>query len=368
MTVSTSQRIFNFSAGPAVLPLSALQEAQRDLVCYPGAGASVMEMSHRGKVIDGIIKQTEARLRRILGVPENYHVLFLQGGASLQFSMIPMNFLGAGGADYLELGAWSKKAMAEARKVGQVHVAWSGKAEGFKRMPEDAEFQVRPEAAYLHTTSNETIEGIQFHREPDSRGLPLVCDASSDFLCRPMDISRYAMVYAGAQKNVGPAGVTLVVMSDEFYSKALEDEKRPTMLGYKVHVDNKSLYNTAPVFSIYMVGLVLKWVEEEMGGLAGIHAHNQKKASLLYKAIDESNGYYRGHAELESRSLMNVTWRLPSEDLEKQFVQEAQARGLDGLKGHRSVGGIRASIYNAFPYEGVEALVSFMEEFRHKNA
>jgi phosphoserine aminotransferase len=182
-----------------------------------------------------------------------------------------------------------------------------------------------------------------------------------------LDISRYAMIYAGAQKNVGPAGVTLVVMSDEFYSKALEDEKRPTMLGYKVHVDNKSLYNTAPVFSIYMVGLVLKWVEEEMGGLSGIHAHNQKKAALLYQTIDQSNGYYRGHAEVASRSLMNVTWRLPSEDLEKQFVQEAQARGLDGLKGHRSVGGIRASIYNAFPYEGVEALVSFMEEFRRQN-
>jgi len=367
MTVSTSERIFNFSAGPAVLPVSALKEAQRDLVCYPGGGASVMELSHRGKVIDGIIKQTEARLRRILGIPEGYHVLFLQGGATLQFSMVPMNFLGAQGADYLELGAWSKKAMAEARKVGNVQVAWSGKAEGFKRMPKDGEYHVRPEAAYLHMTSNETIEGIQFHREPESQGVPLVCDASSDFLCRPLDISKYAMIYAGAQKNVGPAGVTLVVMSDDFYRKALADEKRPIMLDYKVHVDNQSLYNTAPVFSIYMVGLVLKWVEEEMGGLAGIHAHNQKKASLLYQAIDQSNGYYRGHADLDSRSLMNVTWRLPSEDLEKQFVKEAQARGLDGLKGHRSVGGIRASIYNAFPYEGVEALVAFMKEFQSQN-
>ena len=279
-----------------------------------------------------------------------------------------MNFLGAMGADYLEVGAWSKKAMVEARRVGTVHVPWSGKAEGFKRMPKDGEFQVRPEAAYLHMCSNETIEGIQFHRDLDSQGLPLVCDASSDILCRPVDVSKYAMIYAGAQKNVGPAGVTLVILSDAFYKKALADEKRPIMLDYKTHVENDSLYNTAPVFSIYMVGLVLKWLEEQMGGLAGIHAHNQKKAALLYKAIDGSNGYYRGHAEVDSRSLMNVTWRLPSEELEKQFVKEATARGLDGLKGHRAVGGLRASIYNAFPYEGVEALVDFMEEFRRKNA
>lgn len=367
MTVSTTQRLFNFSAGPAVLPVSVLEEAQRDLVCYPGGGASIMELSHRGKVIEGMIKDAEARLRRVLGIPENYKVLFLQGGASTQFSMIPMNFLGAGGADYLDVGQWSKKAIAEAKKVGDVHIAWSGKAEGYKRMPKDEEIQVRPEASYLHVTSNETIEGIEFHREPASNGVPMVCDASSDILSRPMDVSKYGMIYAGAQKNMGPAGVTVVILSDELYAKATPDEKRPTMLGYKVHVENESLYNTAPVFSIYMVGLVLKWLEEEMGGLAGIHAHNKKKAELLYAAIDGSNGFYRPHADLGSRSLMNIAWRLPSEELEKQFVKESEARNMSGLKGHRSVGGIRASIYNAFPLEGVQALVDFMAEFQKKN-
>jgi len=364
MTVSTSERIFNFSAGPAVLPVSALKEAQRDLVCYPGGGASVMELSHRGKVIDGIIKQTEARLRRILGIPEGYHVLFLQGGATLQFSMVPMNFLGAQGADYLELGAWSKKAMAEARKVGNVQVAWSGKAEGFKRMPKDGEYHVRPEAAYLHMTSNETIEGIQFHREPESQGVPLVCDASSDFLCRPLDISKYAMIYAGAQKNVGPAGVVAVIIRQD-----LQDQSKdgiPTLFKYQPHAKDNSLYNTPPVFAIWALKLVLEHMKRN-GGLEATAERNERKAKIVYDAIEASSGFYRCPVDPACRSNMNLVFRLGSEDLEKKFIAEADAAGMIGLKGHRSVGGCRASLYNAMPLEGAEALAAFMKEFARKN-
>lgn len=366
--MSFTERVFNFSAGPAVLPLPVLLEAQRDLVCYPGGGASVMELSHRGKVIDGIIKEAEARLRRILGVPDDYHVLFLQGGGTTQFCMIPMNFLGENGADYLEEGTWSKKALGEGKRLGRAEVVWSGKDSGFSTLPEDNEYKVRPEASYFHITSNETIHGVEFHREPESYGVPMVCDASSDFLSRPVDIKKYAMMYAGAQKNVGPAGVTIVVMADSFYKKLIVDEKRPIMFDYRNHVEGKSLYNTCPVFAIYIVGLVLKWLEEEIGGLEKMYALNQKKAALLYKALDESEGFYKGHAAVKARSLMNVTWRLANEELEKQFAKEAEEAGMIGLKGHRSVGGIRASIYNAMPYEGVEKLVEFMKKFQERNA
>ena len=368
MTCECEKRVFNFSAGPAVLPLSALKEAQRDLVCYPGAGASVMELSHRGKVIDGIIKTAEARLRRLLNIPDNYYVMFLQGGATTQFSMVPVNFLGENGADYLEQGTWSKKAAVEARRVGNVNVVWSGKDSNYSTLPQEGDYKVRPEASYFHVTSNETIHGIEFHREPASYGVPMVCDSSSDFLSRPMDVTKYGLIYAGAQKNVGPAGVTLSIMSDDFYKRLIPDEKRPIMMNYKTHVENHSLYNTCPVFAIYMVGLVLKWLEEEIGGLDKMYELNKKKAALLYKALDESNGFYAPHAAKADRSLMNVTWRLPSEDLDKKFAQEAEAAGMIGLKGHRSVGGIRASIYNAFPYEGVERLVEFMADFQRRNA
>lgn len=365
---SSSERVFNFSAGPAVLPVSVLEEAQRDLVCYPGGGASVMELSHRGKVIDGIITEAENRMRRIMGIPENYHVLFLQGGATTQFSMIPMNFLGENGADYLEQGTWSKKAAAEARKCGNVNVIWSGKEGGYKHIPTDDEYTVNPQASYFHVCANETIHGIEFHRDPAAGNVPLVCDASSNFLSRELDVSKYSLIYAGAQKNVGPAGVTIVIMSDDFYKKLIPCDKRPIMLDYRTHVENKSLYNTAPVWAIYMVGLVMKWLEDEMGGLKGVYASNVKKADLLYKAIDASNGFCAGHADNASRSLMNVTWRLPNEDLEKLFVKEAEAAGMIGLKGHRSVGGLRASIYNAFPYAGVERLVAFMADFQKRHA
>ena len=366
--MSQYERFYNFSAGPAALPLPALEEAARDLVCYPNAGASVMELSHRGKVIDGIIKEAEARLRRILNIPENYHVMFLQGGATTQFSMVPVNFLGEDDtAVYLEQGTWSKKAAAEAKRVGKVEIAWSDKENNFTRVPADNEYKVRADAKYFHVTSNETIHGVEFLRDPQSYGVPMVCDASSDFLGRPLDITKYALVYAGAQKNIGPAGVTVVILSDDFYKKMIEDERRPIMMNYKTHVENKSLYNTCPVFAIYMVGLVLKWLEEEKGGIPGIYKENLAKAELLYKAIDESNGFYKGHAAVDSRSIMNVTWRTPSDEIDKEFAKEAEANKMLGLKGHRSVGGIRASIYNATSLEAVEALVKFMAEFKNKH-
>lgn len=366
--MSQYERYYNFSAGPAALPLPALEEAARDLVCYPNAGASVMELSHRGKVIDGIVKEAEARLRRLLNVPENYHVLFLQGGATTQFSMVPMNFLRESEtAVYVEQGTWSKKAMAEAKRCGNVEVCWTDKANNFTRVPGDDEYEVRPDARYFHVTSNETIHGVEFHRDPKACGVPMVCDCSSDFLGRPLDITKYAYVYAGAQKNIGPAGVTVVVVSDEFYKTMVEDERRPIMMNLKTHVENQSLYNTCPVWAIYMVGLVLKWLEEQKGGIAGIYKENLAKAELLYKAIDESNGFYTGHAAKDSRSLMNVTWRTPSEEIDKEFAKEGEARHMLGLKGHRSVGGIRASLYNATSIEAVEALVKFMEEFKNKH-
>ena len=366
--MSEYDRYYNFSAGPAALPLPALEEAARDLVCYPNAGASVLELSHRGKVIDGIIKEAEARLRRILSIPESYHVMFLQGGATTQFSMVPVNFLDANStAVYLEQGTWSKKAIAEAKRVGNVEVAWSDKDNNFTRVPADNEYEVRPDAKYFHITSNETIHGVEFHRDPKSNGVPLVCDASSDFLGRPIDITKYGLVYAGAQKNIGPAGVTVAIMSDDFYKKLIEDDRRHIMMNYKTHVENHSLYNTCPVFAIYMVGLVLKWLEEEKGGIAGIYKDNLAKAELLYKAIDESDGFYKGHAAVDSRSIMNVTWRTTSDELDKEFAKAAEAQHMLGLKGHRSVGGIRASIYNATSIEAVEALVEFMAKFKKEH-
>ncbi|HYP26542.1 MAG TPA: 3-phosphoserine/phosphohydroxythreonine transaminase [Blastocatellia bacterium] len=355
-----TERIYNFSAGPAVLPVSVLEEAQRDLLALPGVGMSVLEISHRSKPFDAIIQAAEANIRRLANVPDNYHVLFLQGGASLQFSMVPMNILPKDGkADYVITGIWSKKAMKEAQKVGRVSVAASTEPENFARIPRQDELALDPEAAYLHFTTNNTIHGTEWKGEPEASGVPLVADASSDIFSRPIDVSKYALIYAGAQKNLAPAGVTLVIIREDLLARS--PEGLPTMLDYNTHAKEKSLYNTPPVFTIYVLGLVTKWLIER-GGLEGIARHNEEKAKLLYDALD-SSGFYRGHAEPDSRSLMNVTFRLPSEELEKQFVAEATRAGLDGLKGHRSVGGCRASIYNAFPREGVEALVSFMKEF-----
>ena len=359
-----TERIYNFSAGPAVLPLPVLEEAQRELVELPGVGMSVLEISHRSKTFDEIIHKAESGLRELLGVPENYHVLFLQGGASLQFSMIPMNLLPVGGSsDYIITGSWGKKALKEAKKIGAVNVAATMADGGFTRVPEQEELNLNPEAAYVHFTTNETIEGVEFRREPEVGSVPLVADASSDVLSHPIPVEKYALIYAGAQKNMGPSGVTLVIIRDDLLARI--PENLATMLDYRTHTESNSLYNTPNTFGIYIIMLVTKWLKEK-GGLPEMHRENEEKARVLYDAIDATQ-FYRGHADADSRSLMNVTFRLPSEELEKKFAQEATLAGLDGLKGHRSVGGIRASIYNAFPREGVEALVSFMKEFERKN-
>jgi phosphoserine aminotransferase len=359
-----TERIFNFSAGPAVLPVPVLEEAQRDMVSLPGVGMSVMEISHRSKTFDEIINRTEASLRDLLKIPTNYHILFLQGGASLQFSMIPMNFLPAdGSADYILTGSWGKKALKEAKKLGAVNVAATMADGGFTRVPSRDEMSLNPHAAYVHITSNETIEGVQWKREPSVGDVPLVVDSSSDILSREIDVNKYGLIYAGAQKNMGPSGVTLVIVREDLLQRI--PENLPTMLDYRIHVENKSLYNTPNTWGIYIMDLVCKWLKDQ-GGVAGMEKQNDYKARLLYDAIDATD-FYRGHADVDCRSPMNVTFRLPAEELDKKFVTEATAQGLDGLKGHRSVGGVRASIYNAFPRAGVEALVSFMKDFERRN-
>jgi phosphoserine aminotransferase len=312
-----------------------------------------------------VLQQTEKDIRTLAGVPDDYRVLFLPGGASLQFSMVPLNFLPRdGSADYVVSGAWSQKAVKEAKKVGGVKIAWTGEAGNFTSIPAQGDLKLDPNAAYVSFTSNETIHGVEFKHVPDTGNVPLVCDTSSDMFSRPIDVARHALIYAGAQKNIGPAGVALVIVKDEWLRKRVEDAKLPTMLNYAIHAENGSMYNTPPVFAIYIMGLVMKWLLG-IGGLEGIHAINARKAAKLYTEIDRS-GFYQGHAAKECRSLMNVTFRLPSQELEDTFAKEAKAAGLDGLKGHRSVGGMRASIYNAFPEEGVDALVAFMQEFERR--
>jgi phosphoserine aminotransferase len=364
MATTTTSRIHNFSAGPAVLPLEVLEQVQRDLLSLPGVGMSVLEISHRSAAFDEIIEGCEADLRRLAGVPDGYHVLFLQGGASLQFSMVPMNLLPAGGsADYIVTGVWSQKAVKEAKRVGAVKVAASTEQESFKRVPSQGELQLDPAAAYVHYTTNNTIYGTEFPYTPDTGEVPLVADASSDIFSRPIEVQKYGLIYAGAQKNLAPAGLTLAIVRDDLLKRT--PASLATMLQYGVHVENKSMYNTPPVFPIYVMRLVLAWLLRQ-GGLEAAERANIRKAEKLYTEIDRT-GFYRGHAEKNSRSRMNVTFRLPSEDLEKKFVKESTAAGLDGLKGHRSVGGLRASIYNAFPEAGVDALVQFMREFERRN-
>ncbi|MDQ1610783.1 MAG: phosphoserine aminotransferase [Pyrinomonadaceae bacterium] len=359
-----TERIYNFSAGPAVLPVPVLEEAQRDMLALPGVGMSVMEISHRSKTFDEIIGGAEQGLRELMGIPDNYKVLFLQGGASLQFSMIPLNLLAEGQtADYIITGSWGKKALKEAKRVGNVNVAANTEDSRYSRTPEQHELKLTPGAAYVHLTSNETIEGVEWKDLPEVGDMPLISDASSNILSRVEPVEKYAMIYAGAQKNMGPSGLTLVIVRDDLLARI--PDGLHTMLDYRTHVENGSLYNTPNTWGIYILNLVCKWLKGK-GGLSGMQRENEAKAKLLYDAIDATN-FYRGHAAPESRSLMNVTFRLPTEDLEKQFVKEATAAQLDGLKGHRSVGGLRASIYNAFPREGVEALVEFMKEFERKN-
>jgi phosphoserine aminotransferase len=361
-----TERVFNFSAGPAVLPEAVLKKAQADLFTLPGVGMSVLEISHRSAAFEQIIQEAEADLRKLLSIPDNYKVLFLQGGASLQFTMVPMNLLPKDkSADYILTGSWGQGAIKEAKKIGKVREAASTADSNFNRLPGADEIKLDSSAAYVHYTSNETIFGVEFQSEPDTGGIPLICDASSNFISKPLDVSRHGLIYAGAQKNAGPAGATIVIVRDDLLESV--PDGLPAMLDYKNLAKNGSMYNTPPCFAIYICGLVFKWALNDIGGLEKVQAMNAAKAKILYAAIDASGGYYTGHAQADCRSLMNVTFRLPSEDLEKKFIKEATAAGLDGLKGHRSVGGLRASIYNAFPQAGVEALVKFMQEFQKTN-
>jgi phosphoserine aminotransferase len=363
----TTHRIYNFAAGPAVLPVPVLEEIQRDLIALPGVGMSVLEISHRSDVFESMIERAEADIRTLASIPPGYKVLFLQGGASLQFSMVPMNLLPSGSvADYIDCGSWADKAIQEAGKLGRVHIAASTKAERYCRIPLQSELEVSPGAAYVHMTSNNTIEGTQYHQLPEVGDVPLVSDASSDMFSRPIDVGRHALIYAGAQKNMGPAGVTVVIVREDMLQRSAETKAvLSSMLNYAVHAENKSLYNTPPAFAVYTLGLVMKWILAQ-GGLVAMRRASVRKAGKLYAEIDRT-GFYSGPAAKSDRSMMNVTFRLASEELDKRFVREATLAGLDGLKGHRSVGGMRASIYNAFPEEGVDAVVDFMKEFERRN-
>jgi phosphoserine aminotransferase len=352
-------RIHNFSAGPAVLPLEVLEKAKQELTDYRGCGMSIMEVSHRGPEYIAVDASARERLMRLLGLGDDHEVMFLQGGASTQFLMVPYNFLSADQtADYINTGTWSSKAIKEAKSFGNVHIAYSSESEQFTRVPKQDEIQWSEAPVYAHFTSNNTIFGTEFASEPASN-VPLVCDASSNFLSKPLDVDRYGLIYAGAQKNLGPAGVTVVIAKKDFLAK--EKQKGiPTIMKYSTHVGE--MFNTPPVFAVYMVDLVLEWIEQK-GGLAAMEKINIEKATILYKEIDR-DGFYRGTATIDSRSRMNVTFRIANEELEKLFIKESEAAGLSGLKGHRSVGGMRASIYNACPLSSVQALVDFMSEFR----
>ncbi|MFB5673280.1 3-phosphoserine/phosphohydroxythreonine transaminase [Paenibacillus terreus] len=360
-----NKRAYNFNAGPAALPLKVLERAQAEFVDFRETGMSIMEMSHRGAVYESVHNEAQERLLRLLGNPEGYKVLFLQGGASTQFAMIPMNFLKQGTVgSYVMTGSWADKALKEAKLFGETHIAASSKEDQYMKIPDLDHLELPEHTAYLHITSNETIEGVQYQKYPETGRVPLIADMSSDILCRPVDIGRFDMIYAGAQKNLGPSGVTVVIAKEELL--AGQAENIPTMLRYSTFLKNNSLYNTPPSFSVYMVNEVLRWIEEE-GGLNALGQMNGDKASLLYDRIDQSGGFYRGCAEPKDRSLMNVTFRLASEELEKLFVKESEKEGFVGLKGHRSVGGLRASIYNAVPYESCKALADFMDTFQKQH-
>lgn len=358
-----SDRIFNFSAGPAVLPEPVIKQAQTDIWNIADSGVGIMEHSHRGPEFTKVIEEALADCRAIANIPDNYHILFLQGGASSQFFMVPMNLLKSGEtADYINTGAWSTKAIKEAKRFGTAHVAASSEDKNFTYIPKTIDYSSNPK--YVHFTSNNTIFGTEWASEPDVPGsTPLICDASSDIFSRPIDITKYGLVYAGAQKNLGPSGVTLVIIRDDLV-QAINDDL-PTMLSYRTHVDKGSMFNTPPAFGIYIMGQVFKWIRN-FGGLDALATFNREKANLIYDHLDNSD-FFRGTAEPDSRSLMNVTFRGPNEDLEKQFLAESKAAGFSGLKGHRSVGGIRASMYNAFPKEGAAALLEFMKSFEMAN-
>lgn len=357
------ERIYNFNAGPAVLPEEVLKEAQENLFSLPGVGMSVLEISHRSGAFDKIISEAKEDLESLLSIPENYHILFLQGGASTQFAMVPMNIMPPKNkADYIVTGSWSKKAVKEAKKVGEVNIAASSEETGFDRIP--SELNLFDDASYVHFASNNTIYGTEWKTEPEVGDVPLVCDASSDILHKKIDISKYGIIYAGAQKNMGPSGVTFVIIRDDLLQRS--PDSLFTMLNYNTHTENNSMYNTPPVFGVYMISLVAKWLKN-MGGLDVMHNLNNEKAELLYNCIDKSEGFYKGHAQKDSRSIMNVTFNLTSEEFEKKLIAEALDNGFGGVKGHRSIGGLRASIYNACPKAAVEELVKFMKDFQQRN-
>lgn len=368
MTTTSKRRVFNFSAGPAVLPVPVLEQAREEFLSYADAGASVLEISHRGGPFVDILATTKQRLIDLLKIPESHELLFLQGGSRLQFSMVPMNLLRGQPqpADYILTGAWGQMAAAEARREGPVRVAWDGGATDYDRWPASEALKLTSGAAYVHFTSNETIQGVQFPSEPNVGTSPLICDASSDFLGRPLPVEQYGLIYACAQKNAGPAGVTVVIIRKDLLERCSAD--LPGYCNYKSHVDNDSCYNTPPTFGVYLVGLVAKWLQEDVGGLAAMLQRNQQQARLLYDVIDQSDGFYAGHAQRRSRSLMNVIFRLPNDELQRKFIDQAAEHQLCNLKGHRSVGGIRASIYNAMPLEGVQTLCEMMVQFQKQYA
>lgn len=354
----------NFSGGPGALPESVILQVQQAIIAVPEVGLSILGISHRSDWFAAVVRELEDNIRTLLGLNKDYHVLFLQGGATQQFSMIPMTLMHGktGPAEYLHTGYWSGKALSEARREGPIHVLWSGEANNFDRLPTDEELTYSPDAPYLHYISNETVEGLQFQRVLGRDDVPRVCDMSSDFLSRPCAADRYAMIYAHAQKNIGPAGVTVVVLRDEILKDAPDD--LPGFLNYRSHIKAHSIFNTPPVFSIYVVLLVTRWLMNDIGGLASMAALNSSKAELLYRTLDESADFYRGHAAIADRSQMNVAFNLPSTELEQRFLSESQAAGFSGLGGHRSIGGIRASLYNGLTLSAVEELAGFMDEFR----
>lgn len=356
-------RVYNFNAGPAALPLPVLEKAQAEMLDYAGSGMSIMEESHRSKTFQAIVDAAESNVRKLMGIPDDYAVLFLQGGASLQFAMIPMNLRRPGRtADYVDTGSWASKAIKEAKVTGSVNVIWSGKEENYTRIPKLSELEFTPDTEYVHICSNETIGGIRWTVFPQT-GAPLIADMSSEIMSRVIDVSQFGMIYAGAQKNLGPSGVVLVIIRNDLLQRTPENV--PIFLRYSTHSEEHSLYNTPNTWGIYILKLVTEWLES-LGGIAEMQKINEKKAATLYNEIDSSD-FWRSPVAKEDRSIMNVVWRLPSEELEEQFIAEAKKAGMVGLKGHRSVGGLRASIYNAVPQEAVDTLVSFMRDFKAKH-
>ena len=358
-------RIYNFNPGPATLPLPVLEKAASELVEYRGKGMSILEMSHRSPEYSQVHQEAMRLLKKLLGIPDNFKLLFLGGGATLQFSMVPLNLLHSNkSCDLVLSGTWAKKALADAKKIGKVNLVYDGESDNYASLPDPGELKLDSSAAYLHMTSNETIGGIQWHAWPDTGGVPIACDMSSDILSRRLPVEKFGIIYAGAQKNLGPSGLTVVAIREDVLDRC--DESLPAYLSYRTHAGKDSLYNTPPVFAVYLMKLVLEWVDEN-GGIQAAEKWADQRSGLLYEAIDKSGGFYHSPVPEKNRSRMNIVFRLPSEDLEKQFISQAKEAGMGGLKGHRSVGGCRASMYNAMPVEGAQALSDFMREFASKN-